>query len=122
MYSKFYIQIKHRNSIETWSKTGGQPYTLGSALSYDFTSAASQSYGSNMIKVNTSPLRFGIYGGDINQDGTIDATDLSGVDNDASGSVSGYVKTDLTGDDFVDAADVSIVDNNASGSVSLIRP
>lgn len=118
----YYIQTKHRNSIETWSKSGGQTYTLGSAMNYDFTSAASQSYGSNMIQVNVSPLRFGIFGGDINQDGTIDATDLSGVDNDALASVSGYVKTDITGDDFVDAADVSIVDNNAFNSVSVVSP
>jgi hypothetical protein len=118
----YYIQTKHRNSIETWSKSGGQPYTLGSAMNYDFTSAASQSYGNNMKQVNAAPLRFGIFSGDINQDGTIDATDLSGVDNDAFASVSGYVKTDITGDDFVDAADVSIVDNNAYNSVSVVRP
>ena len=53
---------------------------------------------------------------------TIDASDLSDVDNDALNSVSGYVRTDVTGDDFVDAADVSIVDNNAFIGVSAIVP
>jgi len=118
----YYIQTKHRNSIETWSKSGGQPYTLGSILSYDFTSAASQSYGSNMIQVNASPLRFGVYSGDINQDGTVDASDLSRVDNDAFNSISGYVSADVNGDNFVDAADQSIVDNNAFNSVSVFTP
>ncbi len=118
----YYIQTKHRNSIETWSKSGGQPYTLGSVLSYDFTSAAAQSYGNNMIQVNASPLRFGVYSGDINQDGTVDASDVSEVDNDSYISLSGYVKTDVTGDNFVDATDVSIIDNNANSSVNLVRP
>ena len=118
----YYIQTKHRNSIETWSKSGGQPYTLGSILSYDFTSAALQSYGSNMIQVNASPLRFGVYSGDINQDGTVDASDLSRVDNDAFNSISGYVSADVNGDNFVDAADQSIVDNNAFNSVSVFTP
>ncbi|MBK9404559.1 MAG: hypothetical protein IPN57_08510 [Ignavibacteria bacterium] len=118
----YYIQTKHRNSIETWSKSGGQPYTLGSVLSYDFTSAAAQSYGNNMIQVNASPLRFGVYSGDINQDGTVDASDVSEVDNDSYNSLSGYVRTDVTGDNFVDATDVSIIDNNANSSVNLVRP
>ncbi|MBK8381399.1 MAG: hypothetical protein IPL16_05785 [Ignavibacteria bacterium] len=118
----YYIQTKHRNSIETWSKSGGQPYTLGSVMSYDFTSAAAQSYGSNMIQVNASPLRFGVYSGDINQDGTVDASDVSEVDNDSYNSLSGYVRTDVTGDNFVDATDVSIIDNNANSSVNVVRP
>ena len=66
--------------------------------------------------------KYCIYSGDVNQDGIIDATDLSEVDNDAANSLSGYVRTDVTGDDFVDAEDVSIIDNNAYNSVSVIRP
>ncbi|MBK7159720.1 MAG: hypothetical protein IPH77_14580 [Ignavibacteria bacterium] len=66
--------------------------------------------------------KYCIYSGDVNQDGIIDASDLSEVDNDAFNSLSGYVRTDVTGDDFVDAEDVSIVDNNAYNSVSVIRP
>ena len=52
----------------------------------------------------------------------MNATDISGVDNDAAVSLSGYVVTDLTGDNFVDADDVSVVDNNGSNSIALIRP
>ena len=78
--------------------------------------------GSNQSQVDASPLRFGMYGGDVNQDGVVDAGDLSAVDNDAAESLSGYVSTDVNGDDFVDAGDVSIVDNNAALSVSVIAP
>ena len=83
------------------------------ASTYDFTSGANRAYGDNQVQVNNSPLKFAIYGGDINQDGIVDAGDLSLVDNDAFNSVSGYVKTDVTGDNFVDGSDLSIVDNNA---------
>ncbi|MBK8381377.1 MAG: FG-GAP repeat protein [Ignavibacteria bacterium] len=118
----YYIVIKHRNTIETWSRSGGEQFVSGTVMNYDFTSSSTQAYGSNMIQVDTSPVRFAIYSGDINQDGTIDASDLSETDNDAFNSVSGYVRTDVTGDDFVDAGDVSIVDNNAYNSVSVVLP
>ena len=116
----YFIVIKHRNSIETWSSST-QMFT-GSSLTYDFTVAVTHAFGNNMKQIDASPVRFGIYSGDINQDGTVDASDLSETDNDAFSSVSGYVRTDVTGDDFVDAADVSIVDNNAFNSVSVISP
>jgi hypothetical protein len=94
----------------------------GNFLSYDFTTTASQAFGSNMIQVDASPVRFAIFGGDVNQDGTVDATDVSTIDNDASNFISGYVVTDLTGDDFVDGTDFSIADNNAANFVSVVRP
>ncbi|MBK6505795.1 MAG: hypothetical protein IPG02_09030 [Ignavibacteria bacterium] len=37
----YYIVVKHRNSVETWSKTGGEVFVNG-ILNYDFTTAASQ--------------------------------------------------------------------------------
>lgn len=116
----YYIAVKHLNSIETWSKSGGQNLlTDGTIHFYDFTNEISQAYGYN-LKLKDS--KYCLYGGDINQDGITDASDVSEVDNDAYNSVSGYVRTDLTGDDFVDAQDLSIVDNNAYNSVSVIRP
>ncbi len=118
--AEYYIQLVHRNSLETWSNTPKQ--FTGNSLNFDFTTGADQSFGNNMIQVDNSPIMFGIYSGDINQDGTIDASDVSDADNDAFSSVSGYVNTDVTGDNFVDAQDVSIVDNNAFNSVSVITP
>ena len=118
----YYLQVKGRNCIETWSKSGGETYNPGTVLNYDFTNLITKAFGSNMTQVNTSPVRFAIYSGDVNQDGTIDASDVSSVDNDAFNSLSGYVNTDVTGDDFVDAGDVSIVDNNAFNAVSVITP
>jgi hypothetical protein len=115
----YYIVVKHRNSIETWSKTGGQPFTAGSTLNYDFTTAASQSYGSNLKLVGS---KYCIYSGDVNQDGAVDLNDISMIDNDVYNLVMGYVLTDLTGDNFVDASDMSIADNNGFNFVGVMRP
>ncbi|MGB4853426.1 MAG: FG-GAP-like repeat-containing protein, partial [Ignavibacteria bacterium] len=117
----YYFAVKHRNTIETWS-TGAIAFSRTTPVNYDLSSSVLQAYGSNMIQVEVSPVRYAIYSGDINQDGTVDASDVSDADNDSYNSVSGYVRTDVTGDDFVDAGDVSIVDNNAYNSVSVITP
>ncbi|MBL8008516.1 MAG: hypothetical protein JNJ56_13410, partial [Ignavibacteria bacterium] len=116
----YYIQLKHRNSIETWSNTA--PSFIGNAMTYDFTTAVTQAYGSNMINADASPVRFAIYNGDINQDGIVDAGDLSPVENDATEGMSGYVLTDVTGDDYVDAGDLSIVENNAAAGIYTVTP
>ncbi len=117
----YYIQIKHRNSIETWSKNGGEVFT-SNFLSYDFTLNSSQAFANNQIIVDGSPTTYAIYSGDVNQDGIIDAADLSLIDNDAYNSVSGYVNSDVNGDNFVDATDLSMVDNNAYNSVIVRNP
>ncbi len=115
----YYYKINHLNSIETWSKAGGEIFKNLDHMEYSFVNSISKAYGNNMILKGT---KYCLFSGDVNQDEVIDASDLSEVDNDAYNSVSGYVRTDLTGDDFVDAADVSIVDNNAYNSISVIRP
>ncbi|MBL8008297.1 MAG: hypothetical protein JNJ56_12270, partial [Ignavibacteria bacterium] len=56
--------------------------------------------------------------GDADQDGIIDASDLSAVENAASLSQSGYISSDINGDYYVDAGDVSIVENNTGKVVS----
>ena len=117
----YYVELKHRNSIETWSYTAIS--FTGDILNYNFTDFIIKAYGGNLkLIIGSSPIKYGIFSGDVNQDGTIDASDVSEVDNDAYNSISGYVKTDVTGDDFVDAGDVSIVDNNAFNSVSTVTP
>ncbi len=114
----YYIAVVHRNSIETWSKTP-QSFTAGTTKTYNFTSGAAQAFGNNMLLKSG---KYVFYGGDVVRDGTVDASDISTVDNDASLSLSGYVVSDLTGDDFVDAQDLSLVDNNAFISVSSVLP
>ena len=123
----YLIQLKHRNSIETWSSFSISDFTssvffVGYEDSYDFRTDDSKAFGDNIITVDVTPIRFAIYGGDINQDGTVDLSDLSLIDNDAFNFVSGYVITDMTGDNFTDLSDYALADNNAANFVSVVTP
>jgi hypothetical protein len=86
---------------------------------YDFTTDSAKAYGDNMTKKG---LRWTFYSGDVNQDGFIDGTDNTLIDNDAFNFLSGYLSTDLTGDEFVDATDFAIADNNANSFVGSVVP
>ncbi|MBK9332674.1 MAG: FG-GAP repeat protein [Ignavibacteria bacterium] len=116
----YYLHLKHRNSIETWSKTT-QIFT-SDILNFNFTTALSQAFGDNQKLVDISPVSYGIFSGDVNQDGTIDLTDGSEIDNDAFNFNSGYLPTDVNGDDIVDVADAVYADNNGFNFVSKITP
>lgn len=115
----YYVTVKHRNTIETWSKSGGELYSPNSVFRYDFTFSHLQAYESSLKLKGTE---WCIYSGDVDQDGIIDASDLSRCENDAGASVTGYTETDLDGDYSVDANDLSILENNIILSVSIIRP
>ncbi|MBK8983707.1 MAG: hypothetical protein IPM38_15660 [Ignavibacteria bacterium] len=117
----YYIQLEHRNSIETWSRSPGQKFT-GSVLNYDFTDSVSKAYGSNLILIDNSPLKYSVYNGDADKDGTIDLADGSLVDNDIMNFALGYLPTDINGDGLIDVADAVITDNNAYNFVSKITP
>jgi hypothetical protein len=118
--TNYYIAVKHRNSIETWSNTTQQ--FISNSLTYDFTSASSQAFGNNMIQIDASPVRFAIYSGDVNQDDVIDGSDTQLIDNDATNFETGYLPTDINGDNFIDGTDAAIADNNAANFVSIARP
>jgi len=118
--TSYYIQLKHRNSIETWSK---YPIRFVNSLyTYNFTSLNSQAYGNNLIQVDNSPVGFAIYSGDVNQDGLIDATDGIRIYNDGTAFLSGYVISDLNGDAFVDGTDMLMAFNNSVNFVRTFRP
>ncbi|HAY33889.1 MAG TPA: hypothetical protein PK536_11040 [Ignavibacteria bacterium] len=118
----YYFQIIHKNSIETWSRDGGEIYAAGISNSYDFTNADNKAFGNNLQNVNSTPVRFAVYSGDINKDGAVDLSDASLIENDAFGFVSGNVLTDLNGDGLVDLSDVVFADNNAANFVTAISP
>jgi len=105
----YYIVIKHRNSLETWSKPGGEPLGNGNYF-YDFTTSASQAYGNNLILKGST---YCIYSGNINGDDIIDAEDLIYVDNDVFNYAPGTNITNLNGDQIVDIEDLAICEKNA---------
>ncbi len=118
----YFLALKHRNSLETWSSTLVTFTPLLNQATFNFSDQVTKAFGDNMRQIDSSPVRFGFYSGDTNRDGTIDAADVSMIDNAASNFVGGYVIADLTGDNFVDGTDFSIADNNAANFVSVIRP
>jgi hypothetical protein len=118
----YYIVIKNRNTIETWSKSGGETFTAGAIMNYDFTDAITKAYQTNLVQIDNLPVRFALFSGDINQDGIIDAADISTDENDILNAVSGYVSSDVTGDDFVDASDLSNIENNSLNNVVVKKP
>jgi hypothetical protein len=113
----YYIVVKHRNSIETWS---ANPITFSSSTNYDFTTASSQAYGNNQHEVESGI--FALYSGDINQDQAIDAFDYLLQDPDIILGAFGYMDTDLNGDGTVDAFDYILLDANLIAGISTLAP
>lgn len=117
----YYIAVKHRNTIETWSKLPVS-FTNGGKTAYSFITAAAQAYGNNMSLVKASPVRYAAYSGDVNQDGIVDASDLITINNDAVLFTTGYKVTDITGNNVTDLSDIVLCMNNSSIFVSKITP
>lgn len=120
--TNYYLSVKHRNSIETWSASGQWVTFNSDTASFDFIPSASKAYGSNMSQVNTSPVRFAFYGGDVNQDNAVNLTDITPIYNAAVTFTNGYVITDITGDNVTDLTDITIAYNNSTNFVSVVKP
>ena len=118
----YYIRLDHRNSLETWSMSGGESLVAGSATTYNYTNASNKAYGNNMKQVNTSPVRYGIYSGEVIHDGLVDLNDLLMIYNASSVFSTGYIITDLTGNNIVDLNDLILAFNNMSGYAAVVRP
>lgn len=116
----YYISVKHRNSLETWSST--TPSFTANSLSYNFTTAATQAYGGNLKQIDTAPLVYGIFSGDENQDGFVNLSDIVDILNNANAFVNGYVLTDINGDNLTDLNDLLITLNNSNLFVVKITP
>ena len=117
--------IRHRFSVETWSAA---PVSFaGSAITYDFTTAASQAFGNNLKNVEPESNKWSLYSGDFTsisdtQDGYIDIFDNNAVFNNAQNALYGYLPEDVNGDGFVDIFDMVIVFNNMQTGAGMITP
>jgi hypothetical protein len=115
----YYVVIKHRNIIETWSKLGGIPFAGAGPVNYDFTTSASQAYGDNQKLMNGV---YAIYAGDPNQDGIVDGSDMLMIDNASQTPVlMGYFPQDINGDGIVDGTDMLMIDNNSQNPVAQVK-
>jgi len=118
----YYVKTKHRNSIETWSKTGGEFIISGSTSSYDFTDNVTKAFGSNMTIADAAPLRYSVFSGDIDQDGNVNLSDVLQAYNDANTFVTGYAVSDVTGNNITDLSDVILTYNNSNLFVTKVTP
>lgn len=121
---QYYLVVKHRNALETWS---ANPVTMAANGSYNFTSTLSKAYGNNMV--NVGPGAFAIWSGDVHngviqgtQDGIINDSDFNLEQSTLSSFLSGYNYKDLTGDRLVESADYSLIENNVKLFISVIKP
>ncbi len=115
--ASYYVVLKHRNSIETWS---AEPQSfVNGILSYDFTTAQNKAYGNNM---KLKGPKWCIYSGDVDQDGIVNSADMLSIRDNAFNYPTSYLATDLTGDNFVDLIDLVICDNNVFNNISAITP
>jgi len=113
----YFVVIKHRNSMETWSAT---PVSFaGSLVSYDFSISASQAYGNNLKAMSGV---FALYAGDVTQDGSLGVLDMTAIDNKSKLFATGYLPEDINGDGSVGALDMLFVDNNSKSFISVKKP
>ncbi|MCB0728536.1 MAG: proprotein convertase P-domain-containing protein [Ignavibacteriae bacterium] len=118
----YFLVLKHRNSVETWSSSVINFSQFTNQANYDFSDLSSKAFGNNMKQVDTSPVRFAVYSGDENQNGIVDLTDVVNVTNAANAFINGYVSSDMNGDNLSDLADVVITSNNAGAFVAKVIP
>ncbi len=119
--NEFYIAVKHRNHMETWSKL---PVTFTSITEYDFSNALTQAYddGVNQPMASVAGGKFAFYGGDVNLDGTVDGSDANDIEIGANNFDYGYNAADANGDGETGGQDANIVEINANLFLFYARP
>lgn len=120
--SPFWVAVKHRNSLQTWSKN---PIDFTSNVYYNFSSAMTQAYDDGF---NLSPMRsfpngvFAFYGGDVNQDGEVTGLDMNEVEIDGNNFSFGYNVSDVDGDGESGGLDMNIIEVNAGLFLFYAQP
>ncbi len=104
----YFILIKHRNHLDVLSSNTVSLSRTATA-NYDFTLSGSQFYGSNGAK-ELEPNVWGMWSGDADQSGVVDAGDRNAAWNERNNT--GYIYADVNLSGVVDAADRNITWNN----------
>jgi len=66
--------------------------------------------------------KYGLYAGDVNQDGTVDIVDGQVAENDGSGFAYGYNASDCDGDGETGILDYQLIENNSGLFLYFSRP
>ena len=116
-----YIEIKHRNSIETWSDSVD---FSTDTVKYDFYNYISQfALDNGMLQDGTHAW---IWGGDVNQNGNLESEDATiiyvAANSDDPTVNNGYVICDIDGNGNLDSQDYGLSYNNANLGANVINP
>ena len=116
-----YIEIKHRNSIETWSDSVN---FSTDTIKYDFYNHISQfALDNGMLQDGTHAW---IWGGDVNQNGNLESEDATSIyvaaNSDDPTVNNGYVICDIDGNGNLDSQDYGLAYNNANLGANIITP
>ncbi len=114
----YYIVVKHRSSLETWSSVPfgfNDPDTL-----YNFSDSLGKAYGNNMRQMAAGIFAF--HSGDINQNGVIDITDYNLLQTKITQFSYGYLPEDLTGDWLIEASDFALMENKFFQLLTRLKP
>ena len=110
----YYIVVKHRNHAAVMSASA-HGLAKSSATEFDFTEGTSRYHGGDAQLLESGV--YGLYAGDTNGSGTIDASDRSATWNGRNQS--GYTNADCDLSGTVDASDRSITWNNRNKTTSV---
>ena len=116
-----YIEIKHRNSIETWSDSVD---FSTDTVRYDFYNYISQFALDGGMYLNNNHAF--IWGGDVNQNGNLESADATNIyvaaNSDDPTVNNGYVICDIDGNGNLDSQDYGLAYNNANLGANIINP
>lgn len=117
----YYIVVKHRNSIQTWS-ANTLNFDPNLPVVYDFTMSSTQTYGANQVEVY--PNVWAIYSGDLFKDigESIDLYDFAQLEVGINNFIFGYDAADINGDGNVDLNDVPFIEQNSNNFIFSNHP
>ena len=122
----YYVVVDHKGSNPLWS---ANPITLTTSTTYNFANNLVNAYSDGDLSL--SPMHtlvsglYGIWLGELNEDGYLDANDYSNLEIDiyASGYQGLYLlDADFNGDTYVDASDFAVFDSNSNYGAYEQRP
>jgi hypothetical protein len=122
----YYVVVDHKGSNPLWS---ANPITLSTSTTYNFANNLVNAYSDG--DPSNSPMHtivsglYGIWLGELNEDGYLDANDYSNLEMDiyASGYQGLYLlDADFNGDTYVDASDFAVFDSNSKYGAYEQRP
>jgi hypothetical protein len=116
----FYLVMRHRNHLAAMSSSAQALGKNGTSL-YDFSTSSIKYYGSGGATLLNENV-YGLWSGDINQDGQVTTTDYTFWYNSARAGEYGFKTADLNGDGQVTTSDYTIWYNVARAGASSTVP